>query len=56
VAAFHDGTTLTALVAGEDGQWVERRTGDDPLSLAAELVDVAEARRLGADAGPKQRR
>ncbi len=55
VAAFHDGTVLTALVAGEDGQWVERRTGDDPLALAAELVNVAEARRLGADSGVERR-
>ena len=38
VAAHHDGTTLTALVAAEDGTWVERRTGDDPAALAAELV------------------
>jgi hydroxymethylbilane synthase len=38
VAAHHDGTTLTALVAGEDGSWVERRSGDDPAALAAELV------------------
>jgi len=56
VAAFHDGTALTALVAGDDGQWVERRTGEDPLSLAAELMNVAEARRRGADAEPERRR
>jgi hydroxymethylbilane synthase len=37
VAAYHDGRTLTALVAAEDGSWVERRQGDDPTSLAAEL-------------------
>ena len=30
VAAHHDGTTLTALVADEDGAWIERRSGDDP--------------------------
>src|SRR5213596_2112408 len=30
VAAYHDGDHLTALVAGEDGDWVERRSGDDP--------------------------
>src|ERR671938_640151 len=35
VAAHHDGRTLTALVADEDGRWVERRVGDDPASLAA---------------------
>jgi hydroxymethylbilane synthase len=38
VAAHHDGETLTALVADEDGRWVERRSGDDPVALAAELV------------------
>jgi hydroxymethylbilane synthase len=38
VAAHHDGETLTALVADEDGGWVERRTGDDPAALAAELM------------------
>jgi hydroxymethylbilane synthase len=40
VAAFHDGSTLTALVAGEDGSWVERRSGDDPAALAAELAPL----------------
>ena len=38
VAAHHDGETLTALVADEDGRWVERRRGDDPVALAAELM------------------
>jgi hydroxymethylbilane synthase len=38
VAAHHDGTSLTALVAAEDGSWVERRSGDDPAALAAELL------------------
>ena len=38
VAAHHDGSRLTALVAAEDGSWVERRTGDDPVGLAAELA------------------
>jgi hydroxymethylbilane synthase len=38
VAAHHDGTSLTALVAAEDGSWVERRSGDDPGALAAELL------------------
>jgi len=37
VAAHHDGETLTALVAAEDGSWIERRSGDDPATLAAEL-------------------
>jgi hydroxymethylbilane synthase len=38
VAAYHDGTQLTALVAAEDGSWIERRSGDDPAALAAELL------------------
>jgi hydroxymethylbilane synthase len=38
VAAHHDGTMLTALVAAEDGSWIERRTGVDPGALAAELL------------------
>jgi hydroxymethylbilane synthase len=46
VAAFHDGSTLTALVAGEDGSWVERRSGDDPAALAAELAPL-----LGTSSG-----
>jgi hydroxymethylbilane synthase len=37
VAAFHDGERLTAVVAAEDGIWIERRTGTDPAALAAEL-------------------
>jgi hydroxymethylbilane synthase len=43
VAAHHDGETLTALVAAEDGSWVERRSGDDPAGLAAELSAFAPA-------------
>jgi hydroxymethylbilane synthase len=38
VAAYHDGDTLTALVAAEDGSWIERRTGTDPAALADELA------------------
>jgi hydroxymethylbilane synthase len=37
VAAHHDGEALTALIAAEDGSWIERRTGDDPAALAQEL-------------------
>jgi hydroxymethylbilane synthase len=40
VAAHHDGERLTALVADEDGAWVERRQGTDPDALAAELAGV----------------
>jgi hydroxymethylbilane synthase len=38
VAAHHDGTTLTGLIAAEDGSWVERRRGDDPAALGRELA------------------
>ncbi|HEU5477329.1 MAG TPA: hydroxymethylbilane synthase [Gaiellaceae bacterium] len=41
VAAHHDGSVLTGLVAAEDGSWIERRTGDDPVALGAELVDAS---------------
>jgi hydroxymethylbilane synthase len=41
VAAHHDGTTLTGLIAAEDGSWIERRTGDDPAALGAELADAS---------------
>ena len=41
VAAYHDGAGLTALVAAEDGSWIERRTGDDPAALGAELADAS---------------
>jgi hydroxymethylbilane synthase len=41
VAAHHDGSTLTGLVAAEDGSWIERHTGDDPESLGAELLDAS---------------
>jgi hydroxymethylbilane synthase len=41
VAAHHDGTTLTGLVAAEDGSWIERATGDDPGALGAELADAS---------------
>src|SRR5207245_1049406 len=42
VAAHHDGSTLTALVAAEDGSWVERRTGGDPVALGLELARLAQ--------------
>jgi porphobilinogen deaminase len=41
VAAHHDGTTLTALIAADDGSWVERRTGDDPTALGGALADAS---------------
>src|SRR4051794_40293341 len=43
VAAHHDGTTLRALIAADDGSWIEHRTGDDPVALGHELAD--ESRR-----------
>src|SRR5436305_7407102 len=43
VAAHHDGQTLSALVAAEDGSWLERRAGDDPAALALELLELAGA-------------
>ena len=41
VAAHHDGATLTALVAAEDGSWVERRSGTDPVTVADALAEAA---------------
>jgi hydroxymethylbilane synthase len=42
VAAHHDGGGLTALIAAEDGAWVERRRGDDPEALADELLAATD--------------
>ncbi len=39
VAAHHDGRDLVALVAAEDGSWVERRRGTDPQAVADELLE-----------------
>jgi hydroxymethylbilane synthase len=44
VAAHHDGVVLSALVAAEDGSWVELRRGDDPAAVADQLIAVAAAR------------
>ncbi len=44
VAAYHDGMTLSGLVAAEDGSWLERRSGDDPVALGRELAALAAAR------------
>jgi len=46
VAAYHDGRVLTALVAAEDGTWLERRSGDDPVVLGRELAEAATVRGL----------
>ena len=40
VAAYHDGVSLTGLVADEDGAWVERRSGQDAETVAAALRSV----------------
>jgi hydroxymethylbilane synthase len=50
VAAHHDGERLTALIAAEDGAWIERRTGEDPAAVAADLLAaVPEHAVSGAD-------
>jgi hydroxymethylbilane synthase len=41
VAAYHDGSELLAAIAAEDGSWIERRRGTDPLGLADELLAAA---------------
>jgi hydroxymethylbilane synthase len=41
VAAHHDGAVLVGLIADEDGRWVERRSGDDPVALGEELARLA---------------
>lgn len=41
VAAHHDGSVLTGLIAAEDGSWVERREGSDPEALGRELAALA---------------
>jgi len=40
VAAYHDGTVLTGLVAAEDGSWLERRTGTDPREIGRALAEL----------------
>ena len=44
VAAHHDGTLLTATIAADDGSWVERRSGEDPLAIADALLGAAAQR------------
>ena len=50
VAAHHDGSVLTGMVAAEDGSWLELRQGDDPAALAAEL---ARSRRNDTSGTPR---
>ncbi len=44
VAAHHDGERLEALIAAEDGSWVERRFGEDPAALASALLAASQER------------
>jgi hydroxymethylbilane synthase len=44
VAAYHDGNRLEAMIAAEDGSWVERRSGADPLALASALLAASQER------------
>jgi hydroxymethylbilane synthase len=43
VAAYHDGAQLTALVAAEDGSWIQRRSGKDAGEVAAALMPFVSA-------------
>jgi hydroxymethylbilane synthase len=43
VAAHHDGSTLTGLVAAENGSWLEKRSGPDAQALGVELAAIAAA-------------
>jgi hydroxymethylbilane synthase len=43
IAAHHDGVQLTALVAAEDGSWIERRSGEHPDEVAAALMPFVSA-------------
>ena len=44
VAAHHDGRSLVAMIAAEDGSWLERRDGDDPAELGRKLAVLAQGR------------
>jgi len=43
VAVHHDGAVLSALIAAEDGSWLERASGDDPAEVAADLLALTHA-------------
>lgn len=53
VAAFHDGSVLTGLIAATDGSWVERLTDDDPLELGRRLAAIDAARGTAPGAGAR---
>jgi hydroxymethylbilane synthase len=44
VAAHHDGRRLHALIAAEDGSWIERRSDPDPAALAEALLAASAER------------
>ena len=44
VAAHHDGEQLHALIAAEDGSWVERRSGFDAAVVAEALLAASRER------------
>jgi hydroxymethylbilane synthase len=44
VAAHHDGERLTALIADENGAWLEVLSGDDPGELGRRLLELASSR------------
>jgi hydroxymethylbilane synthase len=44
VAVHHDGVSLTAMIAAEDGSWLEQASGADPAALAAGLMAAAAVR------------
>ncbi len=48
VGAHHDGTTLRALIADEDGAWLEHAAGDDPALVATQLLAARSARLAAA--------
>jgi hydroxymethylbilane synthase len=44
VAVHHDGTSLRAMIAAEDGSWLETASGFEPTELAARLMASAALR------------
>src|SRR5438477_10080353 len=44
VAAHHDGARLEALIAAEDGPWLERRSGSDVAAVVAALLAASRER------------
>ena len=44
VAAYHDGEAITGVLAAEDGSWLERERGSDPIAVAERLLAAAALR------------